>query len=180
MSQKKRNPEIYLIVFWKHRTCKVSEKKFKNEFVLILGVLEIYLPFLLFSSLFFNTFSSIYPCIIFSFLFFNTFSSFYSFIIFSSLFFNTFSSTYSFIIFSSLFFNGFSSIYPCIIFSSLFNTFFSIYPFREFLIKLRCKNSHGMIKITDRTLNVVFSRFYVFFVHNNPKAEAQKSYAESA
>ena len=33
---------------------------------------------------------------------------------------------------------------------------------------------------TDRTLDVVFSRFKQFFVHNNPEAEAQSSYAHAA
>ena len=35
-----------------------------------------------------------------------------------------------------------------------------------------CFNWHRLIKITNRTLVVVFLIFRVFFVHNNPEAEA--------
>ena len=34
---------------------------------------------------------------------------------------------------------------------------------------------HRLINITDRTLDVVFSRFGMKLVHNNPDAEAQSS-----
>ena len=37
-------------------------------------------------------------------------------------------------------------------------------------------NSHRLINNTDRTLDIVFSRFR-FFVHNNSEAEAQINYA---
>ena len=36
---------------------------------------------------------------------------------------------------------------------------------------------HGLITYTDRTLDVVFLRFRGFFVHNNPEAVTQRSYA---
>ena len=39
---------------------------------------------------------------------------------------------------------------------------------------------HRLIKITDRTLNVVVFKSWMKIVYNNPKAEALRSFAQSA
>ena len=39
---------------------------------------------------------------------------------------------------------------------------------------------HRLIKITDRTLNVVVFKIWMKIVHNNPEAEALRSFAQSA
>ena len=52
-------------------------------------------------------------------------------------------------------------------------------PFSFYLIYNSVHYTHRLIKLTDRTQDVVFS-MYVCFVHNNPEAVAQRSYAQSA
>ena len=47
-------------------------------------------------------------------------------------------------------------------------------------IKVGMSNPYRLIKITDRALDVVFSRFRGFSLTNNPDKEAHRSYAQSA